>query len=390
MVTREVSESMRRQIETNQGSPSFCTPAILSLLALLASGCTTGLGPYAVRADRPDYNQQIIQSANSEMLLNLVRLRYDDTPLFLELGAVVSQYSISSAINGSGQATWPTWSGSGSLGGSLGYSESPTITYTPLAGEEFAERLLSPISLDAILLLVQTGWNVEHVLLLAMQRVNDLYNATSATGPTPEAKPDYEEFADFVVRFARLHAAHLAGLNWEKQENEKQPPGRDPHFWIHSPADPSSPLAADVQMVRRYLGLLAGRDDFELTGFPFSRRPGQVGMRCRSMLGVMHFLSSSVEPPPVDVANGLVTITRDEGGQPYDWSDLSGRLMKIRSAPDRPKGAYVAVPYRGSWFYIADDDRRSKSTFGLLNLLFSLQAATSKGKSPVLTLPVSR
>ena len=64
--------------------------------------------------------------------------------------------------------------------------------------------------------------------------------------------------------------------------------------------------------------------------------------------------------------------------------------MKIRSAPDRPKEAYVAVPYRGSWFYVADDDRRSKSTFGLLNLLFSLQAATSKGKSPVLTLPVGR
>jgi hypothetical protein len=357
-------------------------------VTLLASGCTLGLGPYAVRAERPDYNEQIIRSANSEMLLNVVRLRYDDTPLFLELGAVVSQYSISSALNGSGQVGWPTWTGSASVGGSVAYSESPTITYTPLAGEDFAERMISPISLDAILLLVQTGWNVEHVLLLAMQRINDLYNAPSATGPIPESKPDYEAFEDFTIRFARLHAAHLAGLNWEKQENEKQPPGRDPHFWIHSPADPSSPLAADVEVVRRYLGLQAGRDDFELTGFPFNRGPGQVGMRCRSLLGVLHFLSSSVEPPPTDVANGLVTITRDERGQPYDWSDLSGRLMKIRSSPDRPKSAYVAALYRGYWFYVSDDDRRSKATFGLLNLLFSVQAATSKGKSPILTLPV--
>src|SRR5215472_1233354 len=366
------------------------TPLLLSLFGLLASSCTTGLGPYAVRADRPGYNQEIIGSSNAEMLLNLVRLRYDDTPLFLELGAVVSQYNVNSSINGSGQVGWPTYTGSATLGGSVGYSESPTITYTPLAGVDFAERLLSPISLDAILLLVQTGWNVEHVLLLAMQRINDLYNAPSATGPIPEIKPDYEDFEDFVVRFARLHAARLAGVNWEKQENEKQPPGRDPHFWIHSPPDPSSPFAADVQAVRRYLGLPAGRDDFELTGFPFNRGPGQVGMRCRSLLGVLHFLSSAVETPPSDVANGLVTITRDERGQPYDWSDLSGRLMKVRWAPDRPKNAYIAVMYRGSWFYISDDDRRSKATFGLMSLLFSLQAETGKGKSPVLTLPVSK
>jgi len=64
--------------------------------------------------------------------------------------------------------------------------------------------------------------------------------------------------------------------------------------------------------------------------------------------------------------------------------------MKIHSQDGRPEKAYVAVPYRGSWFYIADDDRNSKATFGLLNLLFSLQSATSKGKSPLLTLPIGQ
>ena len=34
------------------------TPLIPGLLALLASGCATGLGPRAVRSERPDYNQQ--------------------------------------------------------------------------------------------------------------------------------------------------------------------------------------------------------------------------------------------------------------------------------------------------------------------------------------------
>lgn len=350
--------------------------------------CTTGLGPHAVRADRPDYNQQIVKSADAEMLLNLVRLRYDDTPLFLELGAIVSQYGINASIAATGSVEGTTGTGTG--GATLGYTENPTVTYSPLTGDAFAERMLSPIPLDAILLFLQTGWSADRVLLLSMQRVNDLFNAPTATGPIPETRPDFEEFVDFAERFQRLFRARLAGLNWEKRVDEKDPPGRDPHFWIRAPADPASPLAEDVAVVRHLLAREPGREDFELTGFPFRRQPDEVGMRCRSLLGILYFLSSTVEPPARHVQEGLVTVTQDERGQPFDWSDLSGGLMKIRSQDTRPYHAYVAVPYRDSWFYIADDDRDSKSTFGLLNLLFSLQSATSKGKSPMLTLPVGQ
>jgi hypothetical protein len=359
-------------------------------VCVLASGCTTGLGPFALRTDRPDYNQQIVRSSDGEMLLNIVRLRYDDTPLFLELGAVVSQYGINASINATGHFDAGSGSGDTSAGTSLGYSENPTMTYSPLSGEDFAERMLSPIPLDSVLLFLQTGWSVERVMLLTMQRVNDLYNAPTATGPTPERKPDYEDFTDFVERFGRLRDARLIGLNWERKENEKDPPGRDPHFWIREPEDPTSPLAADVAAVRRHLALEPSREDFRLTGFPFHRAPDEVGMRCRSLLAILYFLASSVEPPARDVEAGLVTITRDANGQPFNWQDLSGRLMAIHAQDGRPKNAYVAVPYRGSWFYIADNDRSSKSTFGLINILFSLQSATGKGKSPLLTLPIGQ
>lgn len=65
-----------------------------------------------VREDWPDYNQQIVRSTDSEMLLNLVRLRYDDAPLFLELGAVVSQYGVNVSIGGTGTIDAATGSGS--------------------------------------------------------------------------------------------------------------------------------------------------------------------------------------------------------------------------------------------------------------------------------------
>jgi hypothetical protein len=50
--------------------------------------------------------------------------------------------------------------------------------------------------------------------------------------------------------------------------------------------------------------------------------------------------------------------------------------------------AFVAIPYRGQWFYLADNDLESKSTFMLLSQLFRLQAGAAKAAGPTLTLPV--
>jgi hypothetical protein len=54
----------------------------------------------------------------------------------------------------------------------------------------------------------------------------------------------------------------------------------------------------------------------------------------------------------------------------------------------KPENAFVAVPYRGAWFYIADDDLNSKSTFMLLTQLFNLQSGQTEDVGPTLTIPV--
>ncbi len=85
-----------------------------------------------------------------------------------------------------------------------------------------------------------------------------------------------------------------------------------------------------------------------------------------------------------------MAVTRDEQGRPFDWPKVTGSVMSIHASAERPERPFVAVRHRGWWFYIADDDHTSKATFSFLNILFSLQSASGKGKSPVLTLPVSR
>ena len=62
--------------------------------------------------------------------------------------------------------------------------------------------------------------------------------------------------------------------------------------------------------------------------------------------------------------------------------------MRTSDSLLRPSDAAFAVRHRGRWFYIADGDQSTKSTFLLLGNLFTLQAGDVEDAKPVLTLPV--
>ena len=102
----------------------------------------------------------------------------------------------------------------------------------------------------------------------------------------------------------------------------------------------------------------------------------------------MSFLSHAICVPLEHQMAGLVVITTDEFGEPFEWTEVSGDLLSIKSCKHEPACASVAVKYRDYWFYIDDRDHSSKATFGLLLQLFELRASGGNVQGPVLTLPV--
>ena len=145
---------------------------------------------------------------------------------------------------------------------------------------------------------------------------------------------------------------------------------------------------SETGVLRRLLNLSDEVDTFRLTSDKLRRSADEISMTGRSLLGVLFFLSQSVETPEEHERQGLVTITENEQGERFDWRRVTGGLLGIRSQASQPDGAFVRINYRDHWFYIADRDLESKTTFNLLAVLFSLQAARGRGVTPLLTLPI--
>ncbi len=175
----------------------------------VAVGCQT-IGPRSLRTTHPQYNHAISQTLDEQFLLNLVRLKYRDNPFFLEVSSVTTQQSVETEMS----ASVKFLRGGDTLTPSTGmtYKETPTISYAPLRGDQFLKQILSPVPLEAVLILTQSGWSVERVVSICVERVNGLDNASNASGPTPAREPRFEKFQEMVGILRELQLADALEL----------------------------------------------------------------------------------------------------------------------------------------------------------------------------------
>ena len=350
----------------------------------LGLGCQN-FGPRALQTTHPQYNHAISRSLDEQFWLNLVRLRYRDNPFFLEVASVTTQQTVEQEVSAStgiipGRSTL-------SSGAGLTYSQTPTISYTPLRGDQFLKQILSPVPMEAVLILVQSGWSVERVVSVCVERMNDLDNASNASGPTPSREPRYKEFREMLEILRELQVAdaiELGAANCVPDEKGKVMPGQDLVLRIR----PKATLAPRIARLKELLGIEGAGNELRLTNDFLNRPENSLAVRTRSMMGVLFYLSHNTQVPEADEQGGLVTVTQTAAGGRFDWNKVTGNLLKVGSAAQRPPGAFIAVQHRGAWFYIRNNDLESKSTFMLLSQLFNLQAGQIKTVAPALTIGV--
>lgn len=357
-----------------------------AVLAVVASACAT-LGARSLPEVQASYNESLALTQERQFLLNIVRLRYRDTPAFLDVASLTTQQTMSGTMTlGASVPVAPTPGATVNAGGATSLSVTPTTTFSPVRGDDFVKRLVSPISLQTVSMLASSGWGVSRVMQLTVDHVAKLSNAPSATGPTPDLGPDTSRFITLARAMRALQVAgHLSmGTERDAQSNDTG------ILYFEDAPDEATEAGGPLDVVRDLLDVPATQTEVRLTE-DFTRKDSAVlPVRMRSVLGAFFYLSQSVEVPPEHEAAGVVTLTKDADGKPFAWQQVLDGIFRVRWSASEPDRAAVKVQHRGTWFLIADDDLDSKSTFMLLVQPFNMQAGRGSLPVPLLTIPAGR
>jgi len=345
------------------------------LVAALLTGCAH-VGPRTVAVDRFEYSSAIADSWKQQTLLNIVKLRYMDLPVFVDVASIVAGYSLQTGVTiGGVESSKGAIQGNyGSIGGQAIYTDRPTITYVPQTGEKFLRGLLTPIDPKNIFFMLQSGYPADFILGLTVESLNGVRNRSSAGGAAREADPE------FVRALQLLREAQAAGAFGMRVEEDKAKGSTGVMFFRRDdvPAD----VVEKTMEIRRLLKLAPDQQKFVLSYSPVRGTDNELAVNSRSMLQIMGAFASYLDVPAEHLSEHSAMPAFENGA-----SDSRPGGVRIHSGKDKPSSAFAAVRYRDYWFWIEDGDWQTKRALTAVMFFFTLTDSGGNEKLPLITIP---
>lgn len=372
-------------------------------VALATLGCNT-VGPRAVRTARQPYNEALATARDQEILWNLLRIAEGKKPHFLRVDTLLTKYTFnanasvgltltdtlvrtdSGKTTATGEETTITdadtdaEASATSAGGA--WEEQPTVTYKPLDGEDFARRILAPVSLENLALLFGAGFDGERLVELFVSRAGEFF----------EGDKNLERLGELVGLLQRRHDLQFVA---EAGQPEKEGAPAPTRLFIA--------LRGNSNEACEFFCMLPkteGDCDSECKG------KGADALQYIPMSRVSRALEQAEgdqpEPElPLIVTRSLTGAIRTalgvEGSESLDLLTLceskASEEVKalLRCSDDRPASSdsIVSVSYRGKWFSIPADAPVSREAYLLFSYVYTMQAAEpAVGASPDIVLPI--
>ncbi len=399
----------------------------LVLFCSWLAGCT--IGPRALENHRLRYNEAVKRTSEEQLLLNIVRLRYTDTPSSISVTSIATQHEFVKSLKMGQFFTDGVFTSLLPLVELTGVDR-PTIALTPQDDQDFTKRLFTPIPLEGVVYLSKTTWPISTVFRLWVEHLNWVSNAEAGSGPTPKTAPIYREFLEGIQALQRLEDRKVVHFSSEETEvkiseglaspklsgtdvleaakagfefrrDEKKDvwtlikKRQSPHLYI----DAKHLQDSDLKIFCQAFKLKPGLTRYDLVAgksYPYLADAPKEGLtyldlESRSLLQVLFFLSHAVQVPHEHARTGQAPMTLEHDGCVFDWRSVHDGFFQVSHTKcrQRPKNAHVAIQYEGYWFYIDTRDRDTKATFALVMELARLELAGKSAEAgPILTLPI--
>lgn len=346
------------------------------------SGCMS-FGATTLDRDRFDFTQAMANSWKQQTLLNIVKMRYADTPIFVDVGQIVSSYSLSSTVQAGGTVypnleRVPSTSISNffNLGVQGQYTDRPTITYVPLTGSQFVQTLMTPIPPIRLFELVEAGWPVDLLFTAAVQTVNGLSNSRGGA----QIRLEDPDFVKVVRALRRIQASGSVGLRVDPDRDKK---GEGLVMWFATKKVPPE-IQEERLALKRLLGL--NPEKLEVSVIYGTVPPGRddvLALHTRSGFQILYELATFVEVPE---AHEREMRAYPHLPAPPDGQETLPPLIRIVSGETKPTDAFAKVYYNDRWYWIENRDLHSKGLFSFLLVMLTLAESGQKAPSPFVTI----
>jgi hypothetical protein len=353
------------------------TSVIMLVLASMLGGCSA-VGPPSVQHDRFDYNEALSDSWKEQTLLNIVRLRYADMPIFLEVASIVSGYTLEGTVSVGGGVTSEDALQGDFLDLRTGgtFTDRPTITYAPVTGEKFHRSFMTPIPPKLLLFLMESGWSPEIVLPLTVDAINGLRGRKAAG---KRSRVGNQRFYKVIRLLSEVQESGSIALRIVREAPDKET------IIIFFFSDDISPeVATSRAEIWKLLDLKSDDNEITVTYGLMPEAEDEIALQTRSMLQMMITLATLVDVPQEHVEKGYTMAIEYDPGEEEKKLD---RLIRINSGLEQPENAFASVRYKDYWFWIDEHDFLSKRTFTFLMILFSITESEESNALPLVTIP---
>ena len=384
----------------------------MAAIAMATCGCASHSSIALDRAVMA-YDRSVVDLVSQLLLINIARAYRDEPMHFTTVSSIAATYTVQFTA-GIGPA----------VTGDMGYlpmpfigttsGENPTLSLTPMQGEEFTQRLLTPFEERKLTMLLRQGYDVDALLRLTGAQILVGHGGQAQVcSNSPADRSGYIAFRRMVAHLSWVqdsHALRAEPLQFtlERKVLASEATPDDLKSFQDDPAsvrydEQSKTYYADTHVVGRVIitnyefstlplaeltalyneaNQLPTNDvliDIR-TGHPGGEFPIHGVLRLRSFLNVLSFLGRGIrEEPEFDVAPDPRTPKIEENPV---------HALEIAVTKGTPKGASVAVDLGGRTFAVKPERgyQWNKKAFSMLCQLFQMSVAPTTPPPPLITI----
>ncbi|MFO1127498.1 MAG: hypothetical protein U1E66_03555 [Rhodospirillales bacterium] len=373
--------------------------AAIAVLACVGGGCA---GPPALRDSVLGYDETVSALDQQILLLNVARLSDDRPPHFTVTSSIAATFNFETAAGIGGSVYEGAGTDALNLSLSMRAAENPTFSIVPISGQEFTQRILTPVGEDVFAFFLFQGVRIELLSRLMADGLEILgpggraerfvFNKISA----PE---EYREFRRIVLHLGALQQTgrlfvHELTYDQAVIERAAAPPStgdivtaQNNNMAWRQNADGTFTLTRQVRgriLISNYDPLsLSGAERQRLNETAAERpdnmvlvdvradRPGGefpifAALKLRSLFAMLDFVAKGIELFPE------VPVEADpRSGEAIAQVRNPLNTLQIIVSDTRPDAADGWIRYQGR-YYIIGDSRWDRAAFIVLYELFQV------------------